>query len=290
MLSVVIYYTGAENPGGWRPELEFPCPKCSTGKTQGHGLRDSRSAQQQMSGVMRRNRRVPTLLKGRAWAVYEALTDAETDTYAHLKAALLEQLSPDTDEARDELARRRFKEDLESVDELARDLERLLEKASPDLPTAIRSTELRFHLINALPEKVSFQLKLLPKGNYRETISKAKELVSIYHRVDKTEQTNQLVSNPGPDAHRLDRLEEAIQQVSEQMTTLGTGISGPGKCKCFVCGRPGHVARQCSSRRSRDVECFCCGKKGHMARNCWQQGNYQGNASIRRAGDIPKRH
>ena len=245
-------------------------------------------------GDEKKLRRVPTLLKGRAWAVYEALTDAETDTYAHLKAALLEQLSPDTDEerlrARDELARRRFKEDLESVDELVRDLERLLEKASPDLPTAIRSTELRFYLINALPEKVSFQLKLLPKGNYRETISKAKELVSIYHRVDKTEQTNQLVSNPGPDAHRLDRLEEAIQQVSEQMTALGTGISGPAKRKCFVCGRPGHVARQCSSRRPRDVECFCCGKKGHMARNCWQQGNYQGNASIRRAGDIPKRH
>ena len=108
--------------------------------------------------------------------------------------------------------------------------------------------------------------------------------------MDKTEQTNRLVSNPGPDAHRLDRLEEAIQQVSEQMTALGTGISGPAKRKYFVCGRPGHVAQQCSSRRPRDVKYFCCGKKGHMARNCWQQGNYQGNASIRRAGDIPKRH
>ena len=209
-------------------------------------------------GYEKKLRRVPTLLKGRAWAVYEALTDSETDTYAHLKAALLEQLSPDTDEerlrARDELACRRFKEDLESVDELARDLEKLLEKASPDLPTAIRSTELRFHLINALPEKDSFQLKLLPKGNYRETISKAKVLVSIYHRVDKTEQTNQLVSNPDPDAHRLDRLEKAIQQVSEQMTALGTGISGPAERKCFVCGRPGQVARQCSSRRPRDVD------------------------------------
>ena len=111
--------------------------------------------------------------------------DAETDSYAHLKAALLEQLSPDTDEerlrARDELARRQFKEDLESVDELAQDLERLLEKSSPDLPTAVKSTELRFHLINALPEKISFQLKLLPKRNYCEMISKAKELILLYH-------------------------------------------------------------------------------------------------------------
>ena len=39
-------------------------------------------------------KRVPMLLKGRAWALMEA----ETDTYAHLKAVLLEQLSPDPDE------------------------------------------------------------------------------------------------------------------------------------------------------------------------------------------------
>ena len=97
---------------------------------------------------------VPTLLKGYAWAVYKALTKVETDTYAHLKAALLAQLSPDMDEerlgARDELARRRLRKDVESIDELARDLEKLLEKASPDLPQATKSTELCFHLINAL--------------------------------------------------------------------------------------------------------------------------------------------
>ena len=77
---------------------------------------------------------VPTLLKGHAWAVYKALMKAETDTYAHLKVALLAQLSLDMDEetlgARDELARRRLRKDVESVDELARDLEKLLEKAS----------------------------------------------------------------------------------------------------------------------------------------------------------------
>ena len=39
----------------------------------------------------------PTLLKGRARAVYEALTDKEKDTYNHLKAAILGLLSPDTD-------------------------------------------------------------------------------------------------------------------------------------------------------------------------------------------------
>ena len=54
--------------------------------------------------------RVPTLLKGRAWAIFESLSEAETDTYAHLKTALLARLSPDTAEerlvAREELHRK----------------------------------------------------------------------------------------------------------------------------------------------------------------------------------------
>ena len=45
-------------------------------------------------------RRVSTLLQGHAWAVFDSLTDEETDTYAHLKEALLQQLCPDTYEER----------------------------------------------------------------------------------------------------------------------------------------------------------------------------------------------
>ena len=99
--------------------------------------------------------RLPTLLRGRAWAIFDALPDTDTDTYDHLKKALLDRLNPDTDEdrlsARDALSRRRLREDRESVDELARDIEKLLDKASPGLPPDVRDTELRFHLSSALP-------------------------------------------------------------------------------------------------------------------------------------------
>ena len=40
--------------------------------------------------------RLPTLLRGRAWAIFEMLTAEQTDTYAHLREALLARLSPDT--------------------------------------------------------------------------------------------------------------------------------------------------------------------------------------------------
>ena len=111
--------------------------------------------------------RLPTLLKGRAWAIFDSLGEDSTDTYAHLKTALLQRLSPDTEEdrlaARELLSKRKLQEGRESIDEVARDLEKLLDKASPGLPAKVRDTELRFYLINALPERVAFQLKLLPK-------------------------------------------------------------------------------------------------------------------------------
>ena len=44
--------------------------------------------------------RLPTLFKGRAWAIFESLGDDDKDTYSHLKKAMTEKLNPDTDENR----------------------------------------------------------------------------------------------------------------------------------------------------------------------------------------------
>ena len=196
--------------------------------------------------------------------------EEETDTYANLKEALLQQLCPDTDEERlvahNELSRRSLREGQESIDELACDIEKLLEKTSPDLPDAVKKTELRFHLTNALPERVSFQLNLSPKGSYHETIVKAKEVWLMYSRKDKIEQNNQLDTTCGN--KRLNKMEEALQQITEQMAVMG---------------RQQRVAlRNPSYKRPRSpVECYRCGRRGHIARNYWHQENYQGSTSPR---------
>ena len=78
----------------------------------------------------------------------------------------MQHLCPDTDKQRlfahDELSSRKFKEDQESIDKLWWDIEKLLERASFDLPDVVK--KLNYVLPNkALPESVSFQLKLLPR-------------------------------------------------------------------------------------------------------------------------------
>ena len=159
----------------------------------------------------------PTLLKGQAWAVFESLLEAETDTYEHLKVALLARLSPDMAEERliacEELSRKKLVEGRESIDELARCIERLVDKASLGLLANVRVNELQYHLINALPEKVSLQLKLLPQENYQQTIAKARELLLIYGGSNVIEQANQLQVDSS--STRLNKLEETLQQVTE---------------------------------------------------------------------------
>ena len=144
-------------------------------------------------------KRLPTLLKGRAWAIFDSLPD----TYAHLKEALLSRLSPNTEEdrqsARDELGRRKLRENQESIDELARNIEKLFDSASPGLPDANRQAELRYHLLNALPEKITFQLKLMPQLGYHETISKVRELLLLFHRTDTATAVNHLQMSHGED-------------------------------------------------------------------------------------------
>ena len=71
------------------------------------------------------------------------------------------------------------------LNELAQDLKRMLDKSSPGLLAEIREAELRFHLMNSLPEKDVFQLKVSPKDTYAETISKAREMLLIYSRADR---------------------------------------------------------------------------------------------------------
>ena len=175
--------------------------------------------------------------------------------------------------------------DGESVDELARDVEKLLEKASSGLPDELRESELRFYLINALPDKVSLQLKLQPKCSYVDTIARCKELLLIYSRTETSKCVNQIELK---EDQRLQKLEETMQLMSEQLTALSVQRTGSSTTsKCFGCGKQGHLVRNCRAR-IQQVVCFNCGGQGHIAQNCWKrQGNGRGGTPKRRVGRAP---
>ena len=63
-----------------------------------------------------------------------------------------------------------------------------------------------------LPQKISFQLKLLPKLTYDQTVAKAWELQLIFQRA--SEQVSQVdTRNPSLSEQCLEKLEEAVSRV-----------------------------------------------------------------------------
>ena len=66
----------------------------------------------------------------------------------------------------------------------------------------------------------------------------------------------------------LDKLEAAVNQVSEQLTALSTWQGQTLRATSH--------AKPPRTHRFKDIQCYNCGRKGHFVRNCWNSGNGRG--------------
>nr|UDP23243.1 gag protein [Human immunodeficiency virus 1] len=82
----------------------------------------------------------------------------------------------------------------------------------------------------------------------------------------------------GGPSHKARVLAEAMSNAQHASVMMQRGnFKGPGRIKCFNCGKEGHLARNCRAPRKKG--CWKCGKEGHQMKDCTErqrQANFLG--------------
>ena len=179
---------------------------------------------------------VPLFLEGKAFSVYNELSDSRKGKIDDIKTALFQAFSLDAFQAYEQFSRRVWLD--ESVDVYLSDLRRLARLANISSDVLI----LRAFVVG-LPTVVSRELRATSKLDnlsLDDVVARARALVS------------ELVEKP-------------VIAVAENKSFRKNTSSG-GQVKCFKCGGP-HLIKYCP-KSDNNFLCFKCGKEGHFAKNC----------------------
>ena len=197
---------------------------------------------------------IPLFLEGSAFALYEQLGESQKTSAKDIEKALLDAFTVDGFQAYEQFRDRRWN-DGEPVDVYLASLRQLMNLVY------IESEELLLRaFITGLPDEISKQLQAQVKIfgiSLQDALNHARVLL--------TEKTKE-------------------EYVSTTISEFHKNVKKPSATDviCYNCGKPGHVARICFSKKqivSDGIKCFRCGKSGHIARFCLlHQGNSNGES------------
>ena len=262
-------------------------------------------------------KRLPTLLCGKAFAVFERLEGEQKASFKNVREALVAAFGGDATGMHIAMMefRKREPKPEEDIQVFAYNLESLLRRAMPKLGANERDILLKQQFIEGINPALKKELLQQPKISYGETVSAAQQLdLAIKFSSNDSEiHINQTTASSTAGRYQpesqstiitqmmanMEILTEKVNQLSDNMARVNAVASRipprPRPRACFRCGNQGHIARECrnpsrarTEHRQRETEnyCFVCGQIGHFARQCpnrfqspaaRQQGNYNGS-------------
>ena len=203
----------------------------------------------------------PTLLSGKAFAVFERLAAAKKEDYKSLTKALTEAFGGD--ENGKHLAmmafRSRMRKPEKDVQVFAYNLEALLRRAMPKIEKGDSETLLKQQFVEGVSAELKRQLLQRPTLSYEETVAVAQQL----------DLAGQIYSS---------QADGQVNQTSTSDVTQPMMPSSP--LVANECRSPGGNSRR-TNYRQRQMEnyCFVCVDIGHFAREC--QFRFQSPAHAR---------
>ena len=196
---------------------------------------------------------VPLRLTGGAFAVYQQLEAADKKSYKSIKKALTSAFAVDRYEAYEQFERRKLRHG-EAVDVFVSELRRLagLFGGMPDGSLACA-------FVAKLPESAR---RALRAGTRIEDMTLS-QLISRARSVLADEEPHTVAAAAGESA---------------QAAAVAVAV------KCYSCGQPNHIARDCLSGRGQrgrggsrggraSWRCYSCNRMGHVASACPENGS-----------------
>lgn len=178
---------------------------------------------------------LPLFLTGKAFSVYEGLSESDKSDYNCMKKKLCKAFSLDSFTAYESFITRRYNPG-ESVDVYLSDLNRLAGLTGGRVDDFIKAA-----FISGLPPEMSGQLKA----------ASALDQMTLAEVAERA---------------RTISFDTALPALVAREGTK------PGRrpLRCFTCDQEGHTTRTCPDKKSKR-RCFLCGEQGHFVAQCTQK-------------------